>query len=75
MRSVQVTDAQRDLPQLLDSVAAGEEIIITRDNRAVAKLVGSAEPTSLRDIQASSVGSIIADLSPDDDLLGEMLDR
>jgi prevent-host-death family protein len=73
MRSVQVTDAHRDLRQLLESVAAGEEIIITQDNQAVARLIGAARSTSLGNIEPTSVGAVLQTTSDDDDLLGEML--
>jgi prevent-host-death family protein len=73
MRTVRVIDAQRDLPELIDSAADGEEIIITRDDRPVAKLIRSAPSVSLRDIKPTSVGAILRPLSTDDDLLDEML--
>ena len=76
MRTVQVTDAQRDLPELIDSAAAGEEIIITRNDRPVARLVRpTASSTSLRDIQPTSVGAVLEFGTADVDLLDEMLDR
>lgn len=75
MRTVQVADAQRDLPELIASAAAGEEIVITRDNRPVARLLGPPGQTSLRDINPTSVGTVLRPLSTDEDLLGEMLDR
>jgi prevent-host-death family protein len=75
MRTVPITEAQRDLPQLIDSASAGEEIVITRDGRLVARLTGPDTVTSLRDIKPTSVGSILKPLSTDDDVLDEMLDQ
>jgi prevent-host-death family protein len=74
MRVVQLLEAQQKLPELVESAAAGEEIVITRDDQPVARLVGSARPT-LRDIQPSSVGAVMRPPSTDDDLLDEMLDQ
>jgi len=75
MRTVAIAEAQRNLAELIDSAAAGEEIVITRDDRPVAKLTGTKSPTSLRDIKPTSVGSVLRPLSTDDDVLDEMLDR
>lgn len=72
MRTVPLRDAQSHLAELIDSASAGEEIVITRDNRAVAKLVPASAPTSLRDLRPSSVGNVLRPLTPDDDLLDEM---
>jgi prevent-host-death family protein len=44
--SVAMNEAQKHLPELLDRVERGEEIVIERDGRAVSKLVpvAPAEP-------------------------------
>jgi antitoxin (DNA-binding transcriptional repressor) of toxin-antitoxin stability system len=39
MQSVDIHQAQSLLPQLLDAVLKGEEVIITRDDKPVAKLL------------------------------------
>jgi antitoxin (DNA-binding transcriptional repressor) of toxin-antitoxin stability system len=39
MQSVDINQAQSLLPQLLDAVLRGEEIIITRDDKPIAKLL------------------------------------
>ncbi len=44
--SVNVYEAKTHLSQLLDRAAAGEEIIIARAGRPVARLVALAEPAS-----------------------------
>lgn len=44
--SVNVYEAKTHLSQLLDRAAAGEEIIIARAGRPVARLVALAEPVS-----------------------------
>jgi len=46
--SVNVYQAKTHLSQLLDRAAAGEEIIIARAGRPVARLVGLADTSSRR---------------------------
>ncbi len=76
MQTVAIGEAQLNLAELIDSAAAGEEIVITRDERPVAKLTGANSSTSFRAITPSSVGSVLRPLSTDvDDVLDEMLDR
>jgi len=40
MSTVTIEEAQAMLPELIDSLAPGEEVIITRNQQPVAKLVG-----------------------------------
>lgn len=44
MREVQASEAETHLPQLLDEVERGETIIITRQGRAIARIVPEAVP-------------------------------
>lgn len=46
MKEVTATEAKAKLPSLLDEVELGEEILITRDGKTVAKLV-PARPRKL----------------------------
>jgi prevent-host-death family protein len=46
--SVNVYEAKTHLSQLLDRAAAGEEIVIARAGRPVARLVALAEPSRRR---------------------------
>jgi prevent-host-death family protein len=39
MREIQASEAKTHLPQLLDDVERGETLIITRDGRAIARIV------------------------------------
>jgi len=48
MEVVSVYDAKTHLSRLLDAVEAGEEVIITRHGRPVARLVSAAPPAPLR---------------------------
>jgi len=45
---VNVYDAKTQLSRLLDQVAAGEDVVIARAGRPVARLVPYARPTSPR---------------------------
>ncbi|WP_337173550.1 type II toxin-antitoxin system prevent-host-death family antitoxin [Paludisphaera sp.] len=56
MESVGAYEAKTHLPQLLDRVARGEEIQITRNGRPVARLV--PEPGE----EAADVRSVIAEI-------------
>ncbi len=76
MRSITLTEAQARLPELIETLRPGEEIVIAEDDRPVAKLVASDERPSLRSIRPSSVGQILKPFpGHDDDVLGEMLGR
>jgi prevent-host-death family protein len=48
MRAVNVHEAKTHLSRLLERVAAGEEIVIARNGKPVAKLVGIQEDSSPR---------------------------
>jgi prevent-host-death family protein len=43
MKSVGIRQARQELPDLIDRAEAGEEIIITRQGRPVARLVAAAK--------------------------------
>jgi antitoxin (DNA-binding transcriptional repressor) of toxin-antitoxin stability system len=40
MMTITIEEAQARLPQLIDQLAPGEELVITRDSRPIAQLVG-----------------------------------
>jgi prevent-host-death family protein len=44
MKHVGIKQARQELPDLIDRAEAGEEIIITRQGKAVAKLVAAPKP-------------------------------
>lgn len=44
LKHVGIKQARQDLPELIDRAEGGEEIIITRQGRAVAKLVPAPKP-------------------------------
>ncbi|HEV2969969.1 MAG TPA: type II toxin-antitoxin system prevent-host-death family antitoxin [Pirellulales bacterium] len=49
MSTVTIEEAQSKLPELIEHLVAGEEVVITRDARPVAKLVAASaeKPTPL----------------------------
>ena len=65
--SVNVYEAKTHLSQLLDRAAAGEEIVIARAGRPVARLVALAAPTPPRRIPGGWHGKV--GIAPDFDEL------
>lgn len=72
MQTVNISEAQIRLTELVDQLAPGDEILITRNDLPVARLTA---PTSLRDLRPASVGAVLRGASRDDDLLDEITDR
>jgi prevent-host-death family protein len=56
--SVNVYEAKTHLSQLLDRVAAGEEIVIARAGRPIARLVGLSDSSSRRRIPGGWRGKV-----------------
>ena len=56
MKRVGIREARQALPQLFDQAEAGEEIVITRQGRPVAKIVAAPKPAralpSLREFRS-----------------------
>jgi len=72
MKSVRISDAQARLLELVESLDRGD-VIITRDDRPVARLTRADARPSLRDLKPVSLGTPLRPLGRDDDLLDEML--
>jgi len=47
MRHIGIKQARQELPDLIDRAEAGEEIVITRQGKPVAKLVAAPKPHKL----------------------------
>lgn len=76
MQTIDIHDAQARFIELVESLSPSDAVLITRGDRPVARLTPADERPSLRDIRPSSVGELLRPFpSPDDDILGEMLDR
>ena len=44
MQTISVEEAQSHLAEIIDKLTPGEEVVIVRDSRPVARLVGEAKP-------------------------------
>ena len=67
MRTVTVTEASRVFADLLDAIAAGDTVIITRDNRSVAEMRPTRASTG-RNLQAT----LQATTPPDDQFAADI---
>lgn len=63
-RTMTATETKAKILALLDDVAAGEEVEITKHGRPVARLVPAAGPHSLR----GKLSGVAASAAPDADL-------
>jgi antitoxin (DNA-binding transcriptional repressor) of toxin-antitoxin stability system len=63
MATVSVEEAQARLPELIDSLAAGEELVITRNQQPVARLTAAENPRRNRRKAGNCKGmlTIVAD--------------
>jgi prevent-host-death family protein len=66
---IPIEQAQRELLKLVEQVVSGEEMVITRDGRPVARLVPDhgAAPSRKADRQPGSAKGEILSVSPDFD--------
>ena len=65
MPTVTIEEAQAKLRELIDGLAPGEEVIITRNQRPVAKLVGQHRPMRKPCRPGSAKGKLVI-LTEDD---------
>lgn len=61
MPTVSLAEAQSKLPELIDHLAPGEELVITRDDKPVAKLVAAGLPPPRRAGSGKGQLTIISD--------------
>jgi prevent-host-death family protein len=68
MTTVTIEQAQAKLPELIDNLAAGEEVVITRNQQPVAKLVSERPPSAVQQRPGPGLGKgMITFLAPDFD--------
>lgn len=68
MASVSLEEAQAKLPELIDHLASGEELVITRNDQPVARLIaGGNSPRQPR--RPGSAKGMLTILAEDDDHL------
>ena len=68
MMTITIEEAQARLPQLIDQLAPGEEVVISDGQRPVAKLVGQGAPPRKPRTPGSGKGKLII-LQEDDEHL------
>ena len=73
MSTVTVEEAQAKLPELIDKLVPGEEVIITRNEPPVAKLVGQQRPIRKPRQPGSAKGKLVI-LAEDDEHLKDFQD-
>jgi antitoxin (DNA-binding transcriptional repressor) of toxin-antitoxin stability system len=73
MSTVTIEDAQAKLSELIDQLAPGEEMIITRDKQSVAKLVGQQRSVRKPRRLGSAKGKLVI-LTEDDEHLEDFKD-
>jgi antitoxin (DNA-binding transcriptional repressor) of toxin-antitoxin stability system len=73
MSTVTIEEAQAKLSELIDTLAPGEEIMITRDQQPVAKLVGQQPSTRQPRRPGSAKGKLVI-LAEDDEHLKDFKD-
>jgi antitoxin (DNA-binding transcriptional repressor) of toxin-antitoxin stability system len=69
MPTLTVAEAQSRLSQLIDQLLPGEEVVLTRDYRPVARLVGETPPRKPR--RAGNCVGMAVIVADDDDHLKE----
>jgi antitoxin (DNA-binding transcriptional repressor) of toxin-antitoxin stability system len=68
MTTVTIEEAQAKLPELIDRLAAGEELLITRDQQPIAQLLAEEKPRR-KPRQAGSAKGMLTILAEDDEHL------
>ena len=73
MQTVTLDEAQKHLAKLVHELPREGELVITDDDKPVAKLSSITGRTSLRDLKPVSVGAVLRPFpAPEDDVLAEM---
>jgi antitoxin (DNA-binding transcriptional repressor) of toxin-antitoxin stability system len=76
MKTVSLDEAQRQLVELVRNLPFEGELLITDEDKPIARLASAAARPSLRDLQPASVGDILRPFpDAEDDLLSEMLNQ
>jgi antitoxin (DNA-binding transcriptional repressor) of toxin-antitoxin stability system len=73
MSTVTIEEAQAKLPELIDNLFPGEELVITRNNQPVAKLIGQQRPVREPRRPGSAKGKLII-LTEDEEHLEDFKD-
>jgi antitoxin (DNA-binding transcriptional repressor) of toxin-antitoxin stability system len=73
MTTVTIEEAQAKLPEIVDKLALGEELIITRNDQPIAKLVGQQRPAR-KPRQPGNCKGMLTIVSDDDEHLKDFAD-
>ncbi|WP_165232014.1 type II toxin-antitoxin system Phd/YefM family antitoxin [Aquisphaera insulae] len=74
MTTITIEEAQAKLPQLIDQLAPGEEVIISDGQKTVARLVGQSGPARHKPRQPGSAKGKLVILEEDDEHLKDLED-
>lgn len=75
MRTVTLADAKTHLSQLIDQVEAGEDVVITRRGKPVARISGVAQPARPLRSLAAFRAQLPRVRRPSVELIGKMRDE
>jgi antitoxin (DNA-binding transcriptional repressor) of toxin-antitoxin stability system len=73
MTTVTIEEAQAKLPEIIDKLALGEELIITRNDQPIAKLVGQ-QRRARKPRQPGNCKGMLTIVSDDDEHLKDFAD-
>jgi antitoxin (DNA-binding transcriptional repressor) of toxin-antitoxin stability system len=74
MNLITIEEAQAKLPEIVDKLEPGEELIITRNDQPIAKLVGHWRPAQ-KPRQPGSAKGMLTIVSDDDEHLKDFADH
>ena len=67
MTTVSLLDAQARLSELIHSLSPGEEVIITENNRPIARVVAQSRPPERKPRQPGTLKGTVLYMAPDFD--------
>ena len=68
MSTLTIADVQARLPELVDQLLSGEEVLITRDGRAVARLMSADRKITKQPRLLGRMSGSVVSMAPDFDL-------
>ena len=71
MRTITLEEAQAKLPEVIDKMRPGEEVVITRDGRPVATIRAVAPPPARKRRQFGTLKGTVLYMAPDFDAIPE----
>ena len=67
MSTLSIADVQARLPELVDQLLSGEEVLITRDGRAVARLMSTDRQTTKQPRLLGQMAGSVVSMAPNFD--------